>query len=346
MKKREQELRELEIQYEKLSKEQEELKKRMLTAQKPHDISTSTVAEEEGKKKTGNKPNPTDLNTSIFQRELKIQAQIGEPGQKDKLTYQSLISQIETGLSKGYTEKEVINAVIRSVQAGLQLRSYLEELAGLTLTRLRKILRFHFQEKNATELCQLLANISQTPKENAQDFLIRALTIRQKILLASKESESKIKYDEELVQGLFFYALETGLADETIQAKIRPLLKNASAADEELIEVMSQAMSAETERTNKFNLLGRTKLATKVSIVEAGTGAESHETVKSKTHESQILAAIKAIQSELNAVQSEMATLHKKVDGKSGTNTEVGKGARLSRSTYPRKCKSCQENNN
>ena len=65
----------------------------------------STVAKEEGKKKTGNKPNLTHLNTSIFQRELKIEGQIGEPGQKDKLTYQSLISQIETRLSKGYTER-------------------------------------------------------------------------------------------------------------------------------------------------------------------------------------------------------------------------------------------------
>ena len=80
--------------------------------------------------------------------------------------------------------------------------------------------------------------------ENPQDFLICTLTIRQKILFVSKESESKIKYNEALVWGLFLHALETGLADETIWAKIRPLLKNASMADEELIEAISQAMSA------------------------------------------------------------------------------------------------------
>ena len=38
---------------------------------------------------------------------------------------------------------------------------------------------------------------------------------------------------------------ETGLADETIRAKIRPLLKNPSVADEDLIEAMSLAMSSE-----------------------------------------------------------------------------------------------------
>ncbi|CAB4013059.1 Hypothetical predicted protein [Paramuricea clavata] len=173
------------------------------------------------------KPQSAFLNmkTSMLRREFKIQGQIGEPGHKDKLAYQSLISQIEIGLQKGYTEEEITHAVVRAVQAGLQLRSYLEGINGLTLPRLRKILRFHFQEKSATELYQLLANISQAPKESPQEFLIRALTIRQKIVFASKESDTKIKYDEGLVQGLFLNALETGLADETIREKMRPLLK-------------------------------------------------------------------------------------------------------------------------
>ena len=51
------------------------------------------------------------------------------------------------------------------------------------------------------ELYQLLANISQIPKEDTQSFLIRALTIRRKIVFATQESDSKIKYGEELVQG-------------------------------------------------------------------------------------------------------------------------------------------------
>ena len=71
------------------------------------------------------------------------------------------------------------------------------------------------------------------------------MTTRQKIVFASQESDSKIKYDEELVQELFLNAVETGLADETIRAKIRPLLKNPSVADEDLIEAMSLAMSSE-----------------------------------------------------------------------------------------------------
>ena len=115
----------------------------------------------------------------MFCREFKIQGQIREPGQKDKLAYQLLISQIEIGLGKGYTE-EVTHAAVCFIQAASQLRSYLVGLNGLTLPRLRKILWFHYQEKSATEQYQLLANISQAPKEIPQEFLIRALTIRHK----------------------------------------------------------------------------------------------------------------------------------------------------------------------
>jgi hypothetical protein len=179
-----------------------------------------------------------------------------------------LISQIEGGLKKQFSEVEVINAVIRAVQPGLQLRSYLESVPDLTLPKLRKIIGFHYHEKSATELYQTLANITQLPKEDPQSFRIR--TVRQKIIFASKESGSKITYGESSVQGLFLHALETGLIEETIRAKMRSILKNPSVADEDLIEAMSMAMSAETERLNTFGASGRAKQAS-VSSLEMAT---------------------------------------------------------------------------
>ena len=166
------------------------------------------------------------VQQTILRRDFKIQGVVGDPGQKDKPGHQALMSQIEAGLAKGYSDKEVVSAVVRAVQPGLQLRSYLENTVELTLPKLRKIIRFHFHEKNATELYQLLTNLAQEPKEDSQSFLMRALTIRQKIISASKESGSGIKYDASSVQSWFLHALETGLADETIRAKIRPLTQN------------------------------------------------------------------------------------------------------------------------
>lgn len=116
----------------------------------------------------------------IWHKEFKISGLIGEPGQKDRLSFSSLARQIESGLDKGYPEQEIIDAVIRSITPGLQLRSYLEGKAGLTLPTLRRILRSHYQEKNATELYKQLTTEGQRSKETPQNFLIRALDLRQK----------------------------------------------------------------------------------------------------------------------------------------------------------------------
>ena len=146
---------------------------------------------------------------------------VGDPGEKDKMGYQALISQIESGLAKGYSNNEIVSAVVRAIQPGLQLRSFPENMTDLTLLVLRKIRRFHFHEKNATELYQPLTNIAQLPNEDSQPFLMRALTIRQKIISASRESDSGVKYDASSVQSLFLHAWKTGLAHETILTKIK-----------------------------------------------------------------------------------------------------------------------------
>ena len=115
-----------------------------------------------------------------------------EPGQKDKLSFSSLAHQIEQGINKGYTEVEIVDSVVRAIAPGLQLRSYLEGKADLTLPTLRRILRFHYQEKGATELYKQLTSEVQGSKESPQNFVIRALDLRQKIIFASQEAESAL----------------------------------------------------------------------------------------------------------------------------------------------------------
>ena len=59
--------------------------------------------------------------------------------QPDKLSFISLINQIDSGLSKGHKEKEIIEAVIRVIVPSLRLRSYLEYVKDLTLNQLKSI---------------------------------------------------------------------------------------------------------------------------------------------------------------------------------------------------------------
>lgn len=57
--------------------------------------------------------NATHSNANIYRKDFKIFGQIGEPNQKDKLSFSSLEHQVENGLRKGYTELEIVEAVIR-----------------------------------------------------------------------------------------------------------------------------------------------------------------------------------------------------------------------------------------
>ena len=64
--------------------------------------------------------------TSLLRRQFKISGQIGEPEQKDKISFSSLARQIQTGLAQGYLESKIVDGVIRSITPGMVLRSYLK----------------------------------------------------------------------------------------------------------------------------------------------------------------------------------------------------------------------------
>ena len=130
------------------------------------------------------------INTPLYRREFKISGQIGEPGQTDKLTFVSLTHQFDSGLKLNYKEQKIIDAVILAISPHSSLRSNVETLSDVSLpkTKLRKILRVHYREKSASELYRQLATVFQQPKEGAQQFLLRALDLRNKVGFASKEA--------------------------------------------------------------------------------------------------------------------------------------------------------------
>lgn len=133
----------------------------------------------------------------------------------------------------------------------LQLRSYLEGKTALTLPMLRRILRSHYQEKNATELYKQLTAESQRSKETPQSYLIRVLDLRQKILFASQEDESGLTYDPALVQNMFLHTVLTGLQNDRIQGDLQPYLTDTTVTDETLLEKLNVACSHEAERQSK-----------------------------------------------------------------------------------------------
>ena len=95
--------------------------------------------------------------SKVFQKEFKIQGQVGLESQKDKIGFSSLIKQIEAGVSEGYSEAEIVDGMICCISPAVRLRRYLETLQQCTLPQLRKMSRSYFQEKSPTELFQQMA---------------------------------------------------------------------------------------------------------------------------------------------------------------------------------------------
>ena len=110
-----------------------------------------------------------------LKRDFKLSGQIDEAGQLGKLTYVAVIHETELGLSKGYKETEIVEAVIAGISPLSSLRNYILTLQDRSLEKLCKILRVFFQEKTSAELYQDLVATCQQPKESVQQFLIRLL---------------------------------------------------------------------------------------------------------------------------------------------------------------------------
>ena len=133
-----------------------------------------------------------DSEISAFPNNSKIRGAIGETVQKDKLSYVSLLKQREGGKDKVYSDKEIVNAVVKAITPGLYLRNVLETTDNLTLDRL--ILQLHFVERNTLDLSQHLTSLTQSQQESATQFIYRAMSLRQKLVLASKSPAAEISY--------------------------------------------------------------------------------------------------------------------------------------------------------
>ena len=76
---------------------------------------------------------------------------------------------------------------------------------------------------------------------------MRALWIRQQILIASEEKPLQTRYDANLLQSMFINVVGTGLADDAIRTRMRLYLKTPNISDEVSIQEMSVARMTESE---------------------------------------------------------------------------------------------------
>ncbi|CAB4028215.1 Hypothetical predicted protein [Paramuricea clavata] len=250
-------------------------------------------------------------STSVFRRQFKIMGQIGQPNENDKLSFTSLTRQIDTGVKQRYTEQEIVDGVIRAINGGMVLRSYVETYKDLSLERLRKMLRNHYDVKSATELYQSLASICQGSKETPQEFLMRALDLRQKILFSSTQDQN-----------------------ENVRVRVRGYLRNPTISDEELILQANNAVSTENERVRKLRNQNRPKSAQVSQVAEK---AESQD---------KILKTLEALKVEVAQVKSQLKDINQETEQARLPNSPAPVDTRNQRINTPPKCLQCQTSGN
>ena len=187
----------------------------------------------------------------------------------------------------------------------MQLRSYLEGKSDLRLPTLRRILRCHYQEKSATELYKQLSSEVQGTRETPQNFLIRALDLRQKILFASQESESGLRYDPVLVQNMFLHSVMTGLQNDNIKRDLQPYLEQAGVSDELLFEKLNTACAYESERQDKRKMTTSQRPVAVHSAQSDHTPAEKKEKTSQPGHSKNHIDIL----SELQEMKANMSLL-------------------------------------
>ena len=268
-----------------------------------------------------------------MKKDFKIRGTIGLPGQKDKLSFSSLVYQIESGTKKGYSKVEICEEVVRAVSPDLQLRSFLEGKADLTLQNLRRILRAHFREQDHTTLFNALCNSSQQSIESPLDFVIRLMNLRQKILFVLKEVDDRFEYSELLVQNQFLHSVVTGLSNDSIKNEIKPLLPKRSLSDEELLDLLNKAVGDESERQSKI------KKQVNFNTVESNL-AETEKREK-KVKDNPVLNELKELRLQLNEVttlKSEIEQLKQQVHRRSEGDSRI----RFRRNRFA--CAVCRKN--
>jgi len=184
-------------------------------------------------------------------KEFKISGSIGNVGQKDKLSYSSLLYQIQNGKSAGYTGQEICYAVIKSITPENYLRTYLETRGDLNLESLLKILRSHFKEKDSTSRFTEMSTSVQTSIESPLEFTVRLMSLRQKVILLSREEDCP--YNPKLIQKRFLHALSTGLRNDNLRNELRDCFDQIDISDEYLLSRITKAVSHESEHLEKLH---------------------------------------------------------------------------------------------
>ena len=254
--------------------------------------------------------------TSTWRKECKISGVIGREGQKDRITYINLCSQIEDAKTRGYSSEEIAQAVRKAVSTGSELRTILDAKNDMPLDIVLTFVRGFLQEKTAEELYKDLNDMCQAENEDPQSFVLRAMGIRERIIKASESDSGPLVFDKGLVQGMFLQTVKTGLKDVAIKSAVRDVLSSKSSDPEILTALNEASLEEEQSKTKRVNANRRkavvNKMQTSGSSDLDGENCAAGACVGGKSDD--LAESVKMLVKEVSAMRKEL-------DGMKGNRT-------------------------
>ena len=216
-------------------------------------------------------------------RQLKLDGTVGKPGEKKKLTYRGLLSQIKSAVAQGFSDSEIVSAVKKCVPCGSSLRNFFDERDNLTVKRMLPTLEAYFQQKNATTLYNELTGAVMSGDDSELSFAMDLMALRDTIYKVSRSEGGG--YSRELLQSQFQKALYTGIKNERVREELRPLLmkklkgkgkKKRAPSDTKIIQEITHICMIDLEHQAKIE--SKTKRANVSAVAAKGPDVEDKST--------------------------------------------------------------------
>lgn len=130
------------------------------------------------------------------------------------------------------------------------------------------------------------------------------MDLRQKILFASQEADSSLKYDPALVQSLFMHTVLTGLQSD-IKSDLQPYLLQTNTSDELLLEKLNIACGNEKERQDKKKHAAPSRVTNVNTVQSNELPVEKKSTIPQRTATipPDLLAEIKEMRSDMELLK-------------------------------------------
>lgn len=179
---------------------------------------------------------------------LKFTGQYGKTDDWSEFT--SLKRAIDKAIKKEppYEEEDIVEAALKSITAGTDLRKFLDGTPDLTLDLLIESLRSFYMEPDEKDLMRNLTKLRQGREEDAQRFVMRGLD-----LVHQFGSKKKSRVSESMAYEMLLESLETGFLNDNITHRMLPYLQNHKTSEKELLSAIKRAKKSEIDRKSKFD---------------------------------------------------------------------------------------------